>query len=179
MSYYDSKAWQRMNFSCPDLPWICFSLVHQLCCCVIWRESCAPQLGEIFAEGVSCNYKEFNLWQRTPSIIWLLWVFPFFLTFPACFLIPIIFSNLNSNCSNLFNLRNLQEQVKKALLYQKLFWPLTVWTNCCSDLKFFAFSLEFQKFFSITRTIYSNSERSEQLLVTEFFFNLFLDISQI
>ena len=37
-----------------------------------------------------------------------------FLTFPACFYIPIIFSNLNSNCSNLLYLRNLQELVKKA-----------------------------------------------------------------
>ena len=45
----------------------------------------------------------------------------FFLTFPACFYIPIIFSNLNYNCSNLLDLRNLQEQVKKAFCYQKLF----------------------------------------------------------
>ena len=28
--------------------------------------------------------------------------------------------------------------------------------------------------FEISRTIYSNSERTEQLLVTEYFFNLFL-----
>ena len=45
--------------------------------------------------------------------------------------------------------------------------------------KFSAFSLEFQKFFSITRTICLNSERSEQFLVTECFFNLFLEVSQI
>ena len=32
-------------------------------------------------------------------------------------------------------MRNLQEQVKKAFCYQKLFWPLTVWINCSSDLK--------------------------------------------
>ena len=38
----------------------------------------------------------------------------YFLTFPACFRIPIFFSNLNSNCSNLSYLGNLQEQVKKA-----------------------------------------------------------------
>ena len=44
-----------------------------------------------------------------------------FLTFPACFSIPIIFSNLNLNCPNLSSLRNLQEQVKKAFCYQKLF----------------------------------------------------------
>ena len=49
-----------------------------------------------------------------------------FLTFPACFLIPSIFSSLNSNCSNLSSLRNLQEQVKKAFCYQD-----------CSDLSLF------------------------------------------
>jgi hypothetical protein len=43
------------------------------------------------------------------------------------------------NCSNLLDLKNLQvEQVRKAFCYQKLFWPFTVWTNCCSDLKIFA-----------------------------------------
>ena len=36
-----------------------------------------------------------------------------------------------------------------------------------------------QKKFQITRTIYSDSERSEQFLVTECFFNLFLKGSQI
>ena len=35
------------------------------------------------------------------------------------------------------------------------------------------------KNFEITRTIYSNRERSEQFLVTECFFNLFLEVSQI
>ena len=34
------------------------------------------------------------------------------------------------------------------------------------------------KIFEITRTIYSNSERSEQFLVTECFFNLFLQVSK-
>ena len=37
-----------------------------------------------------------------------------------------------------FYMRNLQEQVKKAFCYQKLFWPFTVWINCSSDLKSFA-----------------------------------------
>jgi hypothetical protein len=45
---------------------------------------------------------------------------------------------LNYNCSNLWDMRNLQEQVKKAFCYQKLFWPFTAWTNCSSDLKIFA-----------------------------------------
>ena len=48
---------------------------------------------------------------------------------------PMIFSNFNSNCSNLVDMRNLQEQVKKAFCYQKLFWPFTAWINCSSDLK--------------------------------------------
>ena len=34
-------------------------------------------------------------------------------------------------------------------------------------------------FFEITRTIYSNSERSEQFLVTQCFFNLFLEVSHM
>ena len=58
-----------------------------------------------------------------------------FLTFPACFSILIFFSNLNYNCSSLRDMRNLQEQVKKAFCYQKLFWPFTAWINCSSDLK--------------------------------------------
>ena len=38
----------------------------------------------------------------------------YFLTFPACFQIPIIFSNLNPNCSDLLDMKNFQKQVKKA-----------------------------------------------------------------
>ena len=49
-----------------------------------------------------------------------------------------MFSNLNSNCSNLLDMRNLQEQVKKAFCYQKLFWPFTAWINCSNDIKKFA-----------------------------------------
>ena len=60
---------------------------------------------------------------------------------------------------------------------------LLVRKNCSSDreklLKFEAEGREFAKNFEVTRTIYSNSERSEQFLVTECFFNLFLEVSQI
>ena len=45
---------------------------------------------------------------------------------------------MNFNCSNVWYLINLQEQVKKSFCYQKLFWPFTVWINCSSDLKNFA-----------------------------------------
>ena len=51
----------------------------------------------------------------------------FFLTFPAYYA-PIIFS-LDLNCSDLLYLRNIQEQLKKAFCYHKLFWPFTVRTN--------------------------------------------------
>ena len=65
----------------------------------------------------------------------------FFLNFSCMFLNPnIFFSNLNSNCSYVSDLRNLQEQVKKAFCFQKLFWPFTVWINCSSDIKIFAYS---------------------------------------
>ena len=37
----------------------------------------------------------------------------------------------------LWDMRNLQEEVKTAFCYQKLFWPFTVWINCSSDLKIF------------------------------------------
>ena len=54
----------------------------------------------------------------------------YFLTFPADFSIPIIFSNLNYNCFNFSGLRNLQEQVKKVgqnnfgntIIHSKNFW---------------------------------------------------------
>ena len=72
--------------------------------------------------------------------------FPFigivhFLTFPACFYIPNIFSNLNSNCSNVLDLRNLQQQVKKAFVSK-----IVLTFHClnklfflgCRDLKCFA-----------------------------------------
>ena len=54
------------------------------------------------------------------------------------FLNPNFFSNSNLNFSNLLDIRNLQEHVKKAFCYQKLFWPFNVWINCSSDLKIFA-----------------------------------------
>ena len=86
-----------------------------------------------------------------------------FLTFPACFWIPIIFSNLNLNCSNKLDMMNLQEQVKKAICCQKLFWPFTVWINCSNDLKIFSHSWPSALIFlEITRKIFSHSS-SEQL----------------
>ena len=76
-----------------------------------------------------------------------------FLFFPACFWIPTIFSNLNSNCSNLFDVRNLQIQVK-AFCYQKLIWSFTVWINCSSDWeKLLKFETEGREFAKILRSL--------------------------
>jgi hypothetical protein len=70
-----------------------------------------------------------------------------FLTFPADFWIPIIFSNCN--CSNLLDLRNLQEQ-----MFQKWVWPFTVRINCSSDLKSFENSpLSVSNFKSISQSL--------------------------
>ena len=84
-------------------------------------------------------------------LIWKIWLF---VTFPVSFWIPIIFSILNYNCSSIFDLRTLQEQVKKTFCFKS-----------SSDLQTFCnfstLSLEFQKFFLISRTISSHS-RSEQ-----------------
>ena len=50
-------------------------------------------------------------------------------------------------------------------------------TKNCSEIR--GWKPRICKIFEITRTIYSTSERSEQFLVTECFFNLFLNVSQI
>ena len=93
---------------------------------------------------------------------------------------------MNSNCSILLDMRNLQEQVKRAFCYQKLFWPFTVWINCSRDLKNFANCLQPQisKVFLITRTIFSHSRTEqfwyqntiswEKTLHTKLFFTFFM-----
>ena len=59
--------------------------------------------------------------------------------FPIWILIVLIY---------LLDMRSLQEQVKKAFCYQKLFWPFTVWINCSSDLKHFkSLSRSLEQFF--------------------------------
>ena len=51
--------------------------------------------------------------------------------------------------------------------------------NCSSDREIWGWRPRICKNFEITWTIYSNSERSEQFLVTDDFFNLFLEVPQI
>ena len=84
---------------------------------------------------------------------------------------PIFFSNFNSNCSNLSDMRNLQEKVKKTFWYKKN--VLTF--HCLNKLfkwsqkfcKFSACSQELQKFFSITRTLFF-SQYVRTILVTKY-----------
>ena len=55
------------------------------------------------------------------------------------------FSNLNYNCFNSLDIRNLQEQVKKAFFYHKLFWTLKIFANSlplAANFKSFSQSLE-------------------------------------
>ena len=70
---------------------------------------------------------------------------------------------------------------RNGILLPKLFWP-TVRKNCSSDreklLKFEAEGRELQNFLRSLEQ-FTNSERSEQFLVTECFFNFFLEVSQI
>ena len=69
-------------------------------------------------------------------------------------------------------MRNLQEQVKKAFCYQKMFWPFTVWINCSSDLKSFANSCPSASNFKI----FSQSVKQfsltvgQKILVTKYHF---------
>ena len=61
-----------------------------------------------------------------------------FLTFPACFSIPIIFAISNSNSSNLLDMRNLQEQGKHSVTKNCPDLSLFEWIMYSSDLKKFA-----------------------------------------
>ena len=72
---------------------------------------------------------------------------------------------------------------KNGILSPKLFWPI-VRKNCSSDreklLKFEAEGWEFKKILrSQEQFIQTVKERSEQFLLTECFFNLFLEVSKI
>ena len=73
-------------------------------------------------------------------------------------------------------------QTRNGILLANLFWP-TVRKNCSSDrgktFEIRGCRPRICKNFETTRTIYSNSERSEQFLITECFFDLFLEVSHV
>ena len=74
-------------------------------------------------------------------------------------------------CDNQHNLITRYINWNRILL-PKLFWPTV--RKKCPTFEIRGWRPRICKIFEITRTIYSNSERSEQFLVTECFFNLFL-----
>ena len=74
------------------------------------------------------KFQKFKKWKKILG--YALGKIPF-LTFPACFSISQKFSNLNYNCSKFWDLRNLQEQVKKTFCFENC----SVRINCSSDLK--------------------------------------------
>ena len=61
--------------------------------------------------------------------------FKTFSNFTCRFLIPIILANLNSNCSNVLDLTNLQKQVKNAFFTKNYCTYWTVRINSSGDLK--------------------------------------------
>ena len=80
------------------------------------------------------------------------------------------------------SLKNCVENEEMIFCYQNcsdLLWE----KNCSSDrkktFKIRGWRPRIFNNLEITRTIYSNSERSEQFLVTECFFNLFQEVSHI
>ena len=86
----------------------------------------------------------------------------------------------HSEAASFFKLsfHKLQVYVRKWYFVTKI----VLWEkNCSSDrekkFEFRGWRPRICNIFEITRTIYSNSERSEQFLVTECFFNLFLEVS--
>ena len=76
-------------------------------------------------------------------------------------------SSLSFNMPHVLSVFRTYLQTKNGILLPKLFWP-AVRKNCPGDreklLKFEAEGPRVCKIFETTRTIYSNSERSEQFL---------------
>ena len=71
----------------------------------------------------------------------LSWILSDFITTHQCiFYLFLCVSNshlfLISNCSDVLDLRSRNNL--KNILFQKLFWPFTVWIDCSTDLKIFA-----------------------------------------
>ena len=92
------------------------------------------------------------------------------------FLNPNIFSNLNSNCSNLLDMRNLQEQVKKhsvakncsdLLLFEQIDLVFSTFSQILSLQPQISKVLKFQA--EDRESAKKTSERSEQVFVTECF----------
>ena len=97
-------------------------------------------------------------------------------TITLCYILycrDLFFAELNASpILDSFYLLFRNFSVKNGILLPKLFWP-TVRKNCSNDREqFLKFEAEGREFAKFLRSI-------EQFLVTECFFNLFLEVSQI
>ena len=114
--------------------------------------------------------------------------FPFFATTWCIYLrqpVDILDETILIKCNhdNKFqsiSAKNYMNPSNNGILFPKLFWPSVRKSCSCDGEKTFeirGWRPRNCKKFKITRTICLNSERSEQFLVTEWFFNLFLEVS--
>ena len=98
-----------------------------------------------------------------------------FSSFPACFSIPIFFSNLTSNCSNLLDIEKSRTKEPRNKLKSILLPKIVLTFLCLNKLfkwsqkccKFFAFSLKFKKFSWSLEQFFSQQVRT--ILVTMVF----------
>ena len=115
----------------------------------------------------------------------------FFCKFSWPWLFPDIGSDFFPKTTEKCKSRHLRKKVLSRVS-SKLYFVIKIVLNYCEKKLFWTTVLLIEKNFEIrcwrprifkdfeiTRTIYSNSERSEQFLVTECFFNLFLEVSHV
>ena len=115
---------------------------------IIWwlrRRNGDRQIGRSCQQETEILNSSYCAWFPTPKKQKKILKYIFFLTFPIGLSIPIIFFfNLNSNCSDVLDLRNLQEQVKKAFCFKNCteFWN----HQCFFPIWFYNFFEELQVF---------------------------------
>ena len=138
---------------------------------VYWNDPCWDQSTQFVCNKV-CNGKIFGYWKEKSKLefVLVLSILNYYWSWGPLF--SSCYQTFRHSSFGSSTLSFAQCNVKNGILFPKLFWP-TVRKNCFTDR---------QKLFEITRTIYSSSERSEvseQFLVTECYFNLFLEVSKI
>ena len=133
--------------------------ILEICCNnkILFKQDCFDQL-EKFQEQkgksqrVTIAQESFFMFETCPYHKGNFVEITLFLTFPACFSIQIIFSNLNYNCSNLLDLKTSRNRLKSILL------PKIVLTFHCLNKLFQS------NFFS---------QQVRTILVTKYHFDLF------
>ena len=81
--------------------------------------------------------------------------------------------------SGFYNFYRYQTEFFRICRYRKMVFCYQNCSELLGEKKFQVIEKNFWNCFEITRTIYSNSVRSEQFLVTECFLNLFLEVFHI